>query len=192
MWANEWRLSAASPAFDVGTASWRRINLVGLDRRDDGSYGDCKAVAAEVNRMAWRALLGAGLPMCCEGVRASLGPSRHAQQPDRRRRFPRRGRAEARTVSPSGRCATAWPTVILTGAPAHGPGRAGGRPGQPDEPARGRDGGTAAARSARRAARRPPPTRWRLAVGVARRARRGLAADSATVRGGVANYGSAW
>lgn len=54
--ANDWRLSAASRAFEVGAASWRRINLTEVDCRDDPSYEDCKAVANEVNRMTWRAL----------------------------------------------------------------------------------------------------------------------------------------
>lgn len=36
----------------MGTASWRRGNRVGPDRREQIDYGDSKAAAAEVNRMA--------------------------------------------------------------------------------------------------------------------------------------------
>ena len=49
---NEKRLSADAEVVDESAKSFRRINLVGLNRREGGSYGDCKEAARAVNRIA--------------------------------------------------------------------------------------------------------------------------------------------
>ncbi|GMV54272.1 MAG: hypothetical protein AMXMBFR6_00770 [Betaproteobacteria bacterium] len=46
-------VSAAAKEWACGEAAWRRINLVGLNRRDGGCYGYCKWRSCGVNSLAW-------------------------------------------------------------------------------------------------------------------------------------------
>ena len=50
--SNEQRLSVDAGEEKETAESYRRINLVGLNRREGGGYGNCKEGAAEVNRLA--------------------------------------------------------------------------------------------------------------------------------------------
>ena len=50
--ANEWRLSAAAQTLNRAAAATWQINLVGMNRREIGDYGDCKLAGARCNRLA--------------------------------------------------------------------------------------------------------------------------------------------
>ena len=49
-----------------GTESYRRINLVGLNRREGRGYGDCKQGVREVNRLACKREVGE--PEACDEI----------------------------------------------------------------------------------------------------------------------------